>query len=39
MTGQGLPFTGLSSPVSLQLMQAVFILQCEIADEESINDR
>lgn len=39
MTGQGLTFTGLSSPVSLQLMQAVFISQCEIANEESINDR
>lgn len=38
LAGQGLTFTSLSAPVSLRMMQAVFILHCEIANEEGIND-
>lgn len=38
MVGQGLTFTSLSAPVSLWMMQAVFILHCEIANE-GVNDR
>lgn len=39
MAGQSLTFTSLSAPVSLWMMQIVFILHCEIANEEGINDR
>lgn len=38
VAGQGLTFTSLSAPVSLRMTQAVFILHCEIDNEEGIND-